>query len=573
MSGRRSKAARRRFGKAILATSLWLLAGFAAAGLNGCLAGSETGNPTKGLTGRIRTLDGLPAARTRVVLVPEGFVPADAHAVAALPAAATDAQGRYAFNDVALGRYNLEAVNPADGTRARLAGIEAGDSSREIAAQTLGMPGSIAATLGGAADTVNGFIYLPGSTFRAAVRASAGVVRLDSLPPGPIDSLVYGSTAAGAAPARAFAWNLQVRPATVSQASGPFLAWRRFATLVVDGGPTGAKLSADVAGIPLRIALPDSILATVAKDGSDLRVANERGEALPCEVQPQGGSPTALWVRMDTVYAGKPTRLRLYWDYGGKDPLPAAKPGSVFSATDGFAGAWHLDEDPAAGNGYLSDATGQGDDGISVGYTSTGATESGVAGSALKFDGKTQYVGTPRAFDDPESFTVLIWFRAGHTQGGRIFEFADADTGSAAYWDRLLHIYPDGTLHYGVFPPDSAGKVPPTRSSYKILGTSKAYDDGAWHQAAVRLSPDSGQTLFVDGSRIGNDPATRTAQVIKGYWRLGWGQLSAWAPAGSGEYFQGSLDEFWAVHSALADDFVKLSYENLKPGSRLIRWP
>jgi len=42
---------------------------------------------------------------------------------------------------------------------------------------------------------------------------------------------------------------------------------------------------------------------------------------------------------------------------------------------------------------------------------------------------------------------------------------------------------------------------------------------------------------------------------------------------GSGEYFQGSLDEFWAIHAALPDDFVKLSYENLKPGSRLIQWP
>ena len=79
--------------------------------------------------------------------------------------------------------------------------------------------------------------------------------------------------------------------------------------------------------------------------------------------------------------------------------------------------------------------------------------------------------------------------------------------------------------------------------------------------------------MFVDGARIANDPATRTAQIIKGYWRLGWGQLSAWAPAGSGEYFQGSLDEFWAMHAARADDFVKLSYENLKPGSRLIQWP
>ncbi len=168
---------------------------------------------------------------------------------------------------------------------------------------------------------------------------------------------------------------------------------------------------------------------------------------------------------------------------------------------------------------------------------------------------------------------VLVWFRTGHTQGGRIFEFSDKDTSRANYWDRLLDIYMDGTLHYGVYPPDSAGKTPPTKSSYKILGTLKAYDDGAWHQAAVRLSPFEGQALFVDGARIGNDPATHTAQILKGYWRLGWGQLANWAPSGNGEYFQGSLDEFWAVHSALADDFVKLYYENLKPGSRLIRWP
>jgi len=90
---------------------------------------------------------------------------------------------------------------------------------------------------------------------------------------------------------------------------------------------------------------------------------------------------------------------------------------------------------------------------------------------------------------------------------------------------------------------------------------------------AVRLSAADGQAMFVDGARIGNDPATHTAQIVKGYWHLGWGQLSSWAPSGNGEYFQGSLDEFWAVHSALADDFVKLYYENLKPGSRLIRWP
>jgi hypothetical protein len=220
----------------------------------------------------------------------------------------------------------------------------------------------------------------------------------------------------------------------------------------------------------------------------------------------------------------------------------------------------------------MIDASGQGNDGIPVGYSAAGANAAGVAGGSLKFDGKAQFMGTRIAFDDPETFTVLIWFRADKSLGGRIFEFADKDTSRATYFDRLLHIYKDGSVHFGIYPPDSAGKAPPAPSTYRILGTAKGYDDGLWHQAAARLS-DSGMVLFVDGARLANDPATRTAQIIKGYWRLGYDRLSGWGPAGTGEYFQGSLDEFWAVHAALSDDFVKLSFENLKPGSGLVRWP
>lgn len=545
----------------------------AAVCLSACIDGSETGNPTKGLTGRIRTLDGLPAARTRVVLVPEGYIPADPQATAALPATTTDAQGRFRFQGVGEGRFNLEAMNPADGSRSRLAGVEAAEGLPEAPTQTLALPGSISASLSGAIDTLNGFIYVPGSTFRASVRASSSVVKMDSLPAGFLDSLLYGSTT-GTLAARAFAWNLRVDPAAASKADGPYLAWRRTAAVTVDGGPDGAKLAQPLAGFPLRIALPDSVLASARANGSDLRVANGKGEALPCEAEAPAGIAAGLWVRVDTVFADRPTPLHLYWDYGGPDSLPAPeKTGKVFPAADGYAGAWHLDEDPAAANGKSPDASGQGNDAAAIGYAAAGATAAGVAGRSLKFDGKTQFLGSRLAFDDPEAFTVLVWFRADKSQGGRLFEFADKDTSRTNYWDRLLHIYKDGSLHFGIYPPDSAGQTPPTKSSYKIVGTAKGYDDGAWHQAAARFSGDSGAALFVDGARLANDPATNRAQIIKGYWRLGYGQLSSWGPSGTGEYFQGSLDEFWAVHAALPEGFIRLSFENLKPGSRLVRWP
>lgn len=537
-----------------------------------CEIGSETGNPAKGITGLIRTADGLPAASARVLLVPDGFVPADDRAIGGLRAATTDRQGRFRFAGLDSGRYNLESENPADGARARLAGVLAGDGG-DVPTQILATPGSITASLAGAADTVNGFIYVPGSTYRAAVRAANSQVRLDSLPPGLIDSLMYGSTQDGTDP-RAFAWDIVVEPDTASAAAGPYLAWRGAAALSLDAPAAGIGRAAELAGFPVRIPLPDSLLAAIRPDGSDLRAANGRGEPLPCEFQAAAsGSGAALWVRMDTVAADRPTPLRIYWGYAGTDSLPEAwKPGSVFAPGDGYAGVWHLDQDPASGR--LADATGQGNEGTPVGYPATGSLEAGVAGAALRCDGKSQFMGTRQAFDDPETFTFLIWFKAPPSNGGRLLEFSDKDTSKAAYWDRLLHLYADGSLHLGVYPPDTAGKAMPTASSYRIIGTGAGslYDDGNWHQAAGRLSQ-SGLTLFVDGERVAHDPSTYRAQIIRGYWRLGYGLRSGWAPSGSGEYFQGSLDECWIAHRALSDDFVKLSYANLKPGSRLIRWP
>ena len=546
----------------------------AAIQISSCIQGSETGNPTKGLSGIILDRDGKPAAAARVRLVPAGYIPLDDEAAAALPIARTDARGRFRVAGIPAGRYNLEAMNPADGTRSRLAGIDAAEGSREVPVQKLAPPGSIAATLAGAADTVAGFVYVPGSTYRVPVRASSSVVRLDSLAPGPVDSLVYGSAAPGSPPARAFAWDLEVDPDSVSRASGPYLAWRRSVPLTLDAGPAGAGIGADLTGFPLRIALPDSLAAAARAGGSELRASNQHGAPLPCEAQKgANGAPAALWVRVDTVFAGKPTRLRLFWDYAGTDSLPAPGAGTVFPPADGYAGAWHLDEDPAANGGRLADASGRGNEGLAVGYASAGGAVAGIAGGGLKLDGKAQYMGTRMQFDDPETFTLLIWFRADKSAGGRLLEFADKDTSHTNYWDRLLHLYGDGTLHFGIYPPDTAGRPMPTRSTYKILGFGDPLDDGAWHQAAARLSPQGGQALFIDGVRVANDPGSRSAQIIQGYWRLGYGQLSGWGPGGTGEYFQGVLDEFWAVHAALSDDFVRLSYQNLKPGSRLILWP
>jgi hypothetical protein len=89
---------------------------------------------------------------------------------------------------------------------------------------------------------------------------------------------------------------------------------------------------------------------------------------------------------------------------------------------------------------------------------------------------------------------------------------------------------------------------------------------------AARLSG-KGQALFVDGVKVAEDPATVEAENISGFWRLGFGLLSNWAPAGTSAYFQGAVDEVWITHAERSDDFLRLTFENQKPGSLLLKFP
>lgn len=565
---------RRRNGLGAVCLFVWL-----GGVLTGCNTGSETGNPTKGLAGTFETLDGLPATRTQVYLIPKDFNPLDlvSGKSAALHIDTTDAQGRYHFTGVDSGLYNLEALNLANGTRLMVKDIPIAGTVTDLPVQTLHASGNITAALEGAADTSTGYVYIPGTTFYRKVATASGTVRMDSIPPGEVDSLVYGNPQ-GTIPAKAFAWNLDVKPDTSVKASGPYLAWKYSTTIFLNTSASGVKINGAVSHFPLRIDLAAMGFAFAAAlpDGADLRITNERGDPLPCETQLLDASSHGghLWVRVDTVFADSLQKLRLYWGYGGGGELPAGWPaGSVFTGADGFVAAWHLDGDPFPAGAQVKDNSGAQNNGIAIGYKAAGGTVPGVVGNAIAFDGKTQFVGSGKAYGNPNVFTYSGWFKSSTSNGGRLFDFADSDTAvNPKYWDRLITMHPDGTMHFGVYPPVIPGTPMPTPSTYNILHGTSPLNDGKWHHAAARLSP-RGQAFFLDGVKVAEDPATVEGENVTGYWRLGFGHLSDWAPPGTSLYFQGAMDEVWIAHADFSDDFVKLSFENQKPGSRLLRSP
>ena len=202
-SERRSPIALLRAAPGIHAAILSLMA---ACALPGCrsqasdVAGRGGGAETT--DGQIVASAGL-AQGVRVRLVPADFSSLADDAWPDSLAAVTDAAGKYAFKSVAGGRYNLEALQPRDGTRLFLSGLVIdGDASRSLPAAALDRPGRLRLHWEG---PHRGFLFMRGSTFRHRISVDeieAPILELDSLPMGTLPPLYWSTTQADTAGAR-----------------------------------------------------------------------------------------------------------------------------------------------------------------------------------------------------------------------------------------------------------------------------------------------------------------------------------------------------------------------------------
>ncbi len=540
-----------------------------------CFDGSETGNPIKGAAGVFRTAKGLPAARTQVYLLPSDFNTLDFIAKKAAPRAdTTDDQGRFHFTGIDSGIYNLEAVSLVSGARARLQGIRITQGVVQLPGQNLQPPGAVMVALRGAVDTTDGYIYVTGSTFHQKIASAAGNVRLDSIPVGTIDSIQYGNPEGTVGPVT-FAWDLAVKPDSTTSAPAPYLSWKYTRTLVLNTTAGGADVPGTVTRFPLLVRLSQANFdfSSARSNGSDLRFTNAAGDPLPCAVEhwDSAGARAEAWVRVDTVFGDSIQTLHMLW--GQTDTSAPFPTDSVFAAADGYAGVWHLDESPGGGAPQYQDASGANNPGIAVGYTASAGAVPGLVESGMGLDGQTQFAGTQRSFTNPQVFTLAAWFKTTTTNGGKILDFTDVDTSTTSnYRDRHIFMTPNGTVHFSVYPPDSANQSNPNPGIFKTVDSPTPLNDGAWHQVVARLSA-SGQDLFVDGLLVASDPASTVAENITGYWRWGYGVLALWAPPGISFYFQGTLDEIWVTLAARSDDFIKLSFENQQANSPLLQFP
>lgn len=189
---------------------------------------------------------------------------------------------------------------------------------------------------------------------------------------------------------------------------------------------------------------------------------------------------------------------------------------------------------------------------------------------ALRLNGSTSYVSTPtRLSSAPNTFSLEIWFKAQPGKSGRLMGLGDLQTGASNVTDRNLYVTEAGAVKFGIDPVWS--------NVASIITSGNGYNNGVWHQAAVRVSTSwdydpttrmlllPGMYLFMDGQLVDYQVGATAAPSFAGYWRVGYDTMNTssatWPGAPGSLSFDGTIDNAAVYDAALRPSQIRAHFD------------
>ena len=330
-----------------------------------------------------------------------------------------------------------------------------------------------------------------------------------------------------------------------------YAQWPYSRTIHLVTTPAGADVADTVVDFPVLVRLNQAAIAfsQAAFDGHDLRFAKQNGAHLHFEIErwDAANRTAAVWVRADTVYGDDTTTIVMYW---GKKNAAAFSDGSqVFPPADGYMGVWHM-----AG---AADASGQGHTLATASAATTPASDSGLIGGVMRFDGAGDFWSVPHSpnLDGSDNFSVSVWAQWLGTQVpgyNRIVSNKQAWNDSAGF--ELLTLSGNDSA-IDVRAQDSIGNGP-----LDVISGWKAH---GWHYLTVVWN--SGRcSIFVDGALV-KTPFISAYDTER--------DLVFGSNVGNTEQkWNGCLDEIRLTRGPLSAGWVRLCYMNQKPVDALCKY-
>ena len=339
--------------------------------------------------------------------------------------------------------------------------------------------------------------------------------------------------------------------------------WPQSRKILLNTSADGAAVAGDVARFPLLVRLDTGLFAFSQADGrgADIRFTDPDGTVLPYAIErwDSAGGKAEVWVRVPVVEGGSRTDfIRMHWGMAGA--ADAQNPAAVFDTADGFAGVWHLEAGASGqtGSAAYKDQTAGRHDGQD--YVEALPTE-GIAGKGQAFDGENDRVKIPSApaFDFPSALTFSAWIKGTSWNTGAkdlnpILRKGEDNPNAfqfAVQSDRVwlgINDHDDGEGEGG------GG----ARSPIRLL-------TGLWYHVAATWQPGRARiyvngVLEADSAGSWEAPARDTRALY----------LGSREADNDIDLFHGMLDEVQASRIDRGADWIKLSYESQRAGSRLL---
>jgi hypothetical protein len=345
--------------------------------------------------------------------------------------------------------------------------------------------------------------------------------------------------------------------------------WAYSRKLTLNTTATGADVAQDVEKIPIlvRLTKDNFVFEQALIDGNDVRFEDPDGTHLDFSIERWSPLQKAaeIWVKVPKVFgASKADYITMYW---GKSAAPNVRNSPVvFDTSEGYLGVWHLNQG-AVGKGTIGvyrDATYNSNHGDDL---ANADPEEGLIGLGQRFGGGADCIRIPSSpsLTPTAQFMVSAWvkssvFKTDANDADVIIRKGKANPNNYQFYLR------QGTL--AVVLDGYDGTNPANANS--IFDKSAALVVNRWHNVAA-IWKGGRVRFFLDGAQTGDFPAA--ASIGKDENALYIGGREPFPTTGdSTDQFNGLIDEVQFQRQERSAAWIKLSYENQRPDSRLLEF-
>jgi Concanavalin A-like lectin/glucanases superfamily/Domain of unknown function (DUF2341)/Carboxypeptidase regulatory-like domain len=144
------------------------------------------------VSGKILSADGTAKPGVAVALIAQNYDPAFDGNLPTKMTTVTDTAGKYRFDSLSQGVYNVQADLSSDGTKILINSIEVDSGKANVVAnQTLKKTATLEIVLADSLLNSSGFITMPGTLISKAFGGVNGIVVIDSVPQGFVQSIQF----------------------------------------------------------------------------------------------------------------------------------------------------------------------------------------------------------------------------------------------------------------------------------------------------------------------------------------------------------------------------------------------